>query len=210
VKLRWFEVVVFLACLMPLGRLGWRAYSGSLGANPIEAITHATGDWTLIFLLITLAITPLRKLTNQLWLIRFRRMSGLFAFFYGTLHFLTYIWLDKFFDVDEMLADVAKRRFITAGFTGFGLLIPLAITSTNSWIRRLGGRRWNLLHRLIYFSAMAGVVHYAWLVKADLHKPLEYALVLSILLGYRLVVWLAPAARKAVSFPPRGAEVSEG
>jgi methionine sulfoxide reductase heme-binding subunit len=210
VKLRWFKVVVFLACLVPLGRLGWRAYSGDLGANPIEAITHSTGDWTLIFLLITLAITPLRKLTNQLWLIRFRRMSGLFAFFYATLHFLTYIWLDKFFDVHEMLADVAKRRFITAGFTGFVLLIPLAITSTSSWIRRLGGRRWNLLHRLIYFSAMAGVVHYVWLVKADLRKPLEYALVLSILLGYRLVVWLAPAARKAVSFPPRGAEVSEG
>jgi sulfoxide reductase heme-binding subunit YedZ len=147
VKLRWFKVVVFLACLVPLGRLGWRAYSGNLGANPIEAITHATGDWTLIFLLITLAITPLRKLTNQLWLIRFRRMSGLFAFFYGTLHFLTYIWLDKFFDVHEMLADVAKRRFITAGFTGFVLLIPLAVTSTTRWIRRLGGRRWNLLHR---------------------------------------------------------------
>jgi sulfoxide reductase heme-binding subunit YedZ len=210
VKLRWFKVIVFLACLVPLGRLGWRAYSGNLGANPIEAITHATGDWTLIFLLINLAITPLRKLTNQLWLIRFRRMSGLFAFFYGTLHFLTYIWLDKFFDVHEMLADVAKRRFITAGFTGFVLLIPLAITSTSGWIRRLGGRRWNLLHRLIYFSAMAGVVHYVWLVKADLRKPLEYALVLSILLGYRLVVWLAPAARKAVSFPPRRAEVSEG
>ena len=209
-KLRWFKVVVFLACLVPLGRLGWRAYSGNLGANPIEAITHSTGDWTLIFLLITLAITPLRKLTNQLWLIRFRRMSGLFAFFYGTLHFLTYIWLDKFFDVHEMLADVAKRRFITAGFSGFVLLIPLAITSTSGWIRRLGGRRWNLLHRLIYCSAMAGVVHYVWLVKADLRKPLEYALVLSILLGYRLVVWLAPAARKAVSFPPRNAEVSEG
>jgi methionine sulfoxide reductase heme-binding subunit len=210
VKLRWFKVVVFLACLVPLGRLGWRAYSGNLGANPIEAITHSTGDWTLIFLLLTLAITPLRKLTNQLWLIRFRRMSGLFAFFYATLHFLTYIWLDKFFDVHEMLADVAKRRFITAGFTGFVLLIPLAITSTRGWIRRLGGRRWNLLHRLIYCSAMAGVIHYVWLVKADLRKPLEYALVLSILLGYRLVVWLWPAARKAVSFPPRRAEVSEG
>lgn len=209
-KLRWFKVVVFLACLVPLGRLGWRAYSGNLGANPIEAITHATGDWTLIFLLITLAITPLRKLTNQFWLIRFRRMSGLFAFFYGTLHFLTYIWLDKFFDVHEMLADVAKRRFITVGFSGFVLLIPLAITSTSSWIRRLGGRRWNLLHRLIYFSAMAGVVHYLWLVKADLRKPLEYALVLSILVGYRLVVWLVPATRKAASFPPRRAEVSEG
>jgi sulfoxide reductase heme-binding subunit YedZ len=210
VKLRWLKVVLFPACLVPLARLGWKAYSGNLGANPIEAITHSTGDWTLIFLLVTLAITPLRKLTGQLWLIRFRRMLGLFAFFYVGLHFLTYIWLDKFFDVHEMLADVAKRRFITAGFTGFVLLIPLAITSTSGWIRRLGGRRWNLLHRLIYASASAGVIHYVWLVKADLRKPLEYAFVLALLLGYRLVAWLAPGARKAVSFPPRRAEVSEG
>ncbi len=209
-KLRWLKVVLFPACLVPLARLGWKAYSGNLGANPIEAITHSTGDWTLIFLLVTLAITPLRKLTGQLWLIRFRRMLGLFAFFYVGLHFLTYIWLDKFFDVHEMLADVAKRRFITAGFTGFVLLIPLAITSTSGWIRRLGGRRWNLLHRLIYASASAGVIHYVWLVKADLRKPLEYAFVLALLLGYRLVAWLAPGARKAVSFPPRRAEVSEG
>jgi sulfoxide reductase heme-binding subunit YedZ len=210
VKLRWFKVVVFLAGLVPLGRLGWNAYSGNLGANPIEAITHSTGDWTLIFLLITLAITPLRKLTKQLGLIRLRRMLGLFAFFYGALHFLTYIWLDKFFDLHEMLADVAKRRFITAGFTAFLLLVPLAITSTSGWIRRLGGRRWSLLHRLIYFSAMAGVIHYVWLVKADLRKPLQYAFVLSILLGYRLVVWLAPRVRKPATFPSGPAEVSQG
>jgi sulfoxide reductase heme-binding subunit YedZ len=209
VKLRWFKVVVFLTCLAPLAQLGWNAYSESLGANPIEAITHFTGDWTLRFLLITLGITPLRKLTNQLWLIRFRRMLGLFAFFYGVLHFLTYIWLDKFFDLHEMLADVAKRRFITAGFTAFVLLIPLAITSTSGWIRRLGGRRWNLLHRLIYFGAIAGVIHYVWLVKADLRKPLQYALVLAILLGYRLVVWLAPKVRKPVAFPSGTAEVSQ-
>src|SRR5437016_1650804 len=139
--IRWFKPVVFLGCLSPLAFLGWKAYSGALGANPIEVITHATGDWTLRFLLITLSITPIRKLTERLWLIRFRRMFGLFAFFYGVLHFLTYIWLDKFFDLHEMLADVAKRRFITVGFTGFVLLIPLAITSTKGWIRRLGGRR---------------------------------------------------------------------
>ncbi|MBZ5706852.1 MAG: sulfoxide reductase heme-binding subunit YedZ [Acidobacteriia bacterium] len=209
-KLRWFKVVVFPACLVPLGYLGWKAYSGNLGANPIEAITHSTGDWTLVFLLATLAITPLRKLTGQHWLIRFRRMLGLFAFFYGLLHFLTYIWLDKFFDLHEMLADVAKRRFITAGLTGFVLLIPLAITSTSGWIRRLGGRRWNLLHRLIYFSAMAGVIHYLWLVKADLRKPLEYAFVLALLLGYRLVVWLAPKVGRSVSIPSGRVEVSEG
>lgn len=188
-SLRWIKVIVFVACLLPLARLGWKGYTGNLGANPIEVITHSTGDWTLIFLLVTLAVTPLRKLTRQLWLIRFRRMFGLFAFFYVCLHFLTYIWLDKFFDVHAMLADVAKRRFITVGFTGFVLLIPLAVTSTAGWIRRLGGRRWNLLHRLIYLSAMAGVIHYYWLVKADVRKPLQYATVLAVLLGYRLTVW---------------------
>ena len=180
---------MFLACLIPLGLLGWKAASGGLGANPIEVITHATGDWTLRFLLITLAITPIRKLTGRLWLIRYRRMLGLFAFFYGVLHFLTYIWLDKFFDGHEMLHDVAKRRFITVGFAGFILLIPLAITSTTGWIRRLGGKRWQALHRLIYFSAIAGVIHYWWLVKADIHLPLEYAAILAILLGYRSAVW---------------------
>jgi methionine sulfoxide reductase heme-binding subunit len=188
-SLRGIKVIVFFACLQPLLRLGWKAFSGNLGANPIEVITHSTGDWTLIFLLITLAVTPLRKLTGQLWLIRFRRMFGLFAFFYSSLHFLTYIWLDKFFNVQEMLADVAKRRFITVGFSAFVLLIPLAITSTAGWIRRLGGRRWNLLHRLIYLSAIAGVVHYYWLVKADVRKPLEYAAVLALLLGWRAALW---------------------
>jgi methionine sulfoxide reductase heme-binding subunit len=128
--IRRFKPVIFLACLVPLGLLAWKAYSRALGANPIEVITHATGDWILRFLLITLAITPIRKLTGQFWLIRYRRMFGLFAFFYATLHFLTYIWLDKFFDLHEMLHDVAKRRFITVGFTGFVLLIPLALTST--------------------------------------------------------------------------------
>src|ERR1700675_5063682 len=135
---RWFKPVVFLACLGPLARLGWKAYTGRLRANPIEVITHSTGDWILIFLLVTLCITPVRKLTGQLWLIRYRRMFGLFAFFYAVLHFLTYIWLDKFFNLHEMWADVSKRRFITIGFTGFVLLIPLALTSTTGWIRRLG------------------------------------------------------------------------
>ena len=198
---RWFKPVIFLACLGPLARLGWKGYTGLLGANPIEVITHATGDWTLRFLLITLCITPLRKLAGQLWLIRYRRMFGLFAFFYGTLHFLTYIWLDKFFDVHEMLVDVAKRKFITIGFTAFLLMIPLAVTSTKGWIRRLGGRRWNWLHRLIYLSALGGVIHYWWLVKADIRKPEQYAAVLAVLIGYRLVVWwrsraLAPPLRK--------------
>jgi len=200
--IRWFKLVVFMACLAPLARLGWKAYEQRLGANPIEVITHSTGDWTLIFLLVTLSITPLRKLTGQLWLIRFRRMFGLFAFFYVVLHFLTYIWLDKFFDFHAMLADIARRRFITVGFTGFVLLIPLAFTSTSGWIRRLGGRRWQAIHRLIYFSATAGVIHYWWLVKADIRKPREYAVVLGALLAYRIAVWAKPKLTAGAPFPP--------
>jgi methionine sulfoxide reductase heme-binding subunit len=209
---KWFKPVVFLACLGPLARLGWKAYTNRLGANPIEVITHSSGDWTLILLLVTLAITPLRKLTGQAWLIRFRRMFGLFAFFYVTLHFLTYIWLDKFFDVHEMLKDIEKRKFITVGFTGFLLLIPLAFTSTAGWIRRLGGKRWQVLHRLIYFAAIAGVIHYWWLVKADIHKPREYAVVLSVLLGYRIVVWMIPrfTSRKVPPVRTAGLEASRG
>jgi sulfoxide reductase heme-binding subunit YedZ len=209
--IRRFKPVVFLACLIPLALLGWKAYNHALGANPIEVITHATGDWTLRSLLITLAITPIRKLTGQLWLIRYRRMFGLFAFFYGTLHFLTYVWLDKFFDLHEMLHDIAKRKFITVGFTGFVLLIPLALTSTKGWIRRLGGKRWQALHRLIYFSAIAGVIHYWWLVKADIHLPLEYAAVLTMLLGYRIAVWATPklATHKAKSLSEPRVEAPE-
>jgi sulfoxide reductase heme-binding subunit YedZ len=220
--IRWFKVVVFLACLEPLGRLLWKflgptptdvqSWGVGLGANPIEFITHSTGDWTLIFLLITLAITPLRKLSGLNWLIRYRRMIGLFAFFYGTLHLTTYVWLDKFFDGHAMLADVLKRRFITAGLTGYLLMVPLALTSTSWSIRKLGGKRWQTLHRLIYFSALAGVIHYIWLVKADLHKPLEYAFVLSLLLGYRAVTWLAPKSRpkKPRPAPARDIEASQG
>jgi methionine sulfoxide reductase heme-binding subunit len=185
---RYFKPVVFLACLLPLGRLAWLGFHAGLGANPIEFITHSTGDWTLTFLLVTLSITPLRKLTRQYWLISFRRMLGLFAFFYGSLHLMTYVWLDKFFDVHEMVHDIAKRRFITAGMTAFALMIPLALTSTKWSIRKLG-KRWQMLHRLIYFSASAGVIHYIWLVKADRKKPLEYAFVLGMLLLYRIVAW---------------------
>jgi len=188
---RYLKPVVFLACLAPLAWLVWRALHNGLGANPIEAITHSTGDCTLTFLLITLSVTPLRKLTRQYWLINFRRMLGLFAFFYGTLHLMTWVLLDKSFDVHDMLADVVKRRFITAGMTAFALMIPLALTSTKWSIRKLGGKRWQLLHRLIYFSAAAGVIHYIWLVKADLKKPLEYAAVLAVLMLYRLVAWIS-------------------
>ncbi len=187
---RYFKPVLFVACLGPLARVVWLGLHAQLGANPIEFITHSTGDWTLRILLITLAITPVRKLTRQYWLVNFRRMLGLFAFFYGCLHLMTYVWLDKFFDVHEMLHDVAKRKFITAGMTAFALMIPLALTSTKWSIRKLGGKRWQALHRLIYFSAAAGVIHYIWLVKADLKKPLEYAAVLGALLLYRVGVWI--------------------
>lgn len=183
---KWIKVPVFVLCLVPLTRLIWRGLNHELGANPIEFITHTTGDWTLIFLVLTLSITPARKLLRRPELIRFRRMLGLFAFFYGFLHFSTWIGLDKFFDLAEMLHDVRKRPFITAGFTGFVLMIPLAATSTAGWIRRLGGRRWQMLHRLIYASAVAGVVHYYWLVKSDVRKPVFYGTLVALLLAYRL------------------------
>ncbi|MGA7561043.1 MAG: protein-methionine-sulfoxide reductase heme-binding subunit MsrQ [Terriglobales bacterium] len=188
-RLQLTKTIIFLAALIPLARLLWKALHDGLGANPIEVITHSTGDWTLIFVLTTLSITPLRQITRQHWLIGLRRLVGLFAFFYGTLHFLTYIWLDKFFDLHEMLKDIEKRRFITAGFAAFVLMIPLALTSTAWSIRRLGGKNWQRLHRLIYLTGILAVVHYIWLVKADLRKPLEYAAVLTILLAYRVAIW---------------------
>ena len=197
-KLKLLKLAVFLAALVPLARLAWKGYQQMLGANPIEVITHSTGDWTLIFLMLTLSITPLRKLTGQNWLIRFRRMLGLFAFFYASLHFTTYIFLDKFFDVHDMVKDIGKRKFITIGFTAFVLLIPLAATSTAGMIRRLG-KRWQMLHRLIYISGIAGVIHYWWLVKADVRKPQYYAIVLILLLGYRLLA----AQRKKAAAPAR-------
>jgi methionine sulfoxide reductase heme-binding subunit len=183
------KIALFAGALIPLARLLWKALHDGLGANPIEVITHSTGDWTLILILATLAITPLRRITRQYWLISLRRMIGLFAFFYGTLHFLTYIWLDKFFDLHEMFKDIAKRPFITIGFSAYLLLIPLALTSTAWSIRRLGGKNWQRLHRLIYLTGILGVIHYAWLVKADHRKPTEYGIILSILLLYRIGIW---------------------
>lgn len=203
-KLRLSKIAIFLAALIPLGRLGWKALHGGLGANPIEFITHSTGDWTLILVLTTLSITPLRRLTRQYWLIAVRRMIGLFAFFYGTLHFLTYIWLDKFFDVHEMVKDIAKRPFITVGFSAFVLMIPLALTSTAASVRRLGGKNWQRLHRLIYLTGILGVVHYLWLVKADRHKPLEYGAALALLLLYRVLAWASERRKRGVAISASG------
>jgi len=187
---RWAKALMFALCLAPLALLGLRGLNQKLGANPIEFITHATGEWTLRLLLITLTITPLRKLAGLPELIRFRRMVGLFAFFYGSLHLTTYLWLDKFFDWQEILKDVAKRRFITVGFLAFVLMLPLAATSTVASIRWLGGARWRRLHQLGYVSAVAGVIHYYWLVKSDIRGPLFYAAIAAVLLAYRLVVKL--------------------
>lgn len=181
--------LAFLLALEPFLALGWRALEGRLGPNPIEFVTRNTGEWTLRFLLMTLAVTPARRLLRAPELIRFRRMLGLFAFFYGGLHLMTYVWFDQFFDAAAMVRDVMKRPFITAGFASYALMAPLAATSTAGWIRRLGGRRWQLLHRLAYLSAAAGVIHYLWLVKSDVRKPLLYGALLALALAMRIPVW---------------------
>src|SRR5688572_5407248 len=196
------KVAVFVACLLPAARLAWKAWEGTLGANPIEFITLSTGIWTLSFLLATLAVTPLRRITGVHALIRFRRMLGLFAFFYACLHFSIYIVLDLYFDWDAIVKDVTKRPFITMGFTAFVLLIPLALTSTQWAIRKMGGRRWQRLHWLIYLSAIAAVIHFWWKVKADTREPLIYAAVLAALLGVRVVFW---ARRRAAKRAPGSA-----
>jgi sulfoxide reductase heme-binding subunit YedZ len=190
---------VFVACLIPALLLVGDAFTGGLGVNPIEDITHRTGDWALRLLLLTLAVTPLRRLAGWHGLIRFRRMLGLFAFFYAVLHFSTYLIFDHFFDLLSILDDVAERRYVTAGFVGFVLMIPLAVTSTQGWIRRLG-KRWASLHRLVYASALAGVVHFLWLVKIDIGEPLIYAAVLTALL----------AARVAYHYRGKGGTVRSG
>lgn len=180
------KVAVWIACLLPLARLIYRGITHDLTANPIEFITLSTGIWTLTFLMASLAITPLRHITGQNWLIRFRRLLGLFAFFYALLHFLIYLVLDQTFDLDSIVHDIGKRPFITMGFTAFVLLIPLAITSTAWSIRKLGGRRWNLLHRLVYVSGVAAVIHFWWKVKADTRQPAIYAVILAVLLLARI------------------------
>ena len=180
-----YKPLIFLICLIPLARLIYLGFTGGLGANPIEFVTRSTGTWTLTGLMITLAVTPLRRLTGYNALIRYRRMLGLFTFFYASLHFTTYIWLDQFFTLPEILKDIYKRPFITVGFAAFVLLIPLAVTSTNAMMRRLG-KRWQQLHRLVYLIGGLGVLHYVWLVKKDLTQPLIYGAVLLVLLALRI------------------------
>jgi sulfoxide reductase heme-binding subunit YedZ len=205
-KQPFMKPVIFGACLIPCMVLAWQAATHHLGANPIDAIADSTGIWTLRLLLITLAVTPARRLTGWNRLIQLRRMLGLFAFFYGSLHFLTYIWLDQFFVVEDIVADVMERPFITVGFTSFILLIPLAVTSTTAMIKRLGGKWWQRLHRLVYATAIGGVVHYLWLVKADTRRPLIYGSILCALFAYRL--WSMYGRKIMVSFTmPRKAAV---
>lgn len=188
------KAALLVAGLVPAARLVDGALSDALGANPIEAITHATGDWTLRFLLITLAVTPLRRATGAHWLLRFRRMLGLFAFAYGCMHFATYVVLDQFFDWSAIAKDILKRPYITVGFSALVLMAPLAATSNAFMIRRLGGKRWQALHRSVYAISILGVVHYWWLVKADIAQPLLYASVLAVLLGLR--AWWREQERK--------------
>ena len=177
--------LLFVLCLVPLARLGWGAWQDELGANPIEFIQRSLGDWTLNFLLLTLTISPLRKLAGWHWLLRWRRMLGLYAFCYALLHLASYLWLDQFFDWQAIAKDILKRPFITVGMSAFLLLLPLAATSSNAMIRRLGGRHWQRLHRAIYVIAILGVVHYWWLVKRDITLPALYAALLASLLGIR-------------------------
>lgn len=177
---------LFALCLSPALWLAAGVWRGALGVNPIEKLTLETGQWTLRLLAATLAITPLRRLAGWPELIRFRRMLGLFAFFYASLHLLTYVWLDQFFDWGEIGRDIVKRRFITAGMAAFAFMLPLALTSTRGWIARLGGRRWQRLHRLAYAAAAAGVVHFWWKVKSDVREPALYALVFAILMLARV------------------------
>ncbi|MDH5387791.1 MAG: sulfoxide reductase heme-binding subunit YedZ [Gammaproteobacteria bacterium] len=179
--------VLFIICLVPLVWLVWGAINDTLGANPVEVMTRETGEWVLRFLLITLSITPARKILNLPWLIKLRRMLGLFVFFYAVMHFITYIWFDQYFNWSEIVKDVVKRPFITIGFAAFVLLIPLALTSNKIMIRRLK-KNWLVLHKLIYVIAVLGVLHFTWLVKADYLQPVVYFLILLLLLVYRTYI----------------------
>lgn len=188
------KALLFINSLVPLALLAWDGLHHRLGANPLEFITRTTGMLTLIFLLLGLAVTPLRKLAGWNQLIKFRRMLGLYAFFYASLHFITYIWFDRFFNFKSTLGDILQRPFIAVGMLSFFILIPLAVTSTNGMIKRLGGKRWSSLHKSVYAAAGGGVLHYYMLVKSDTRLPLGFAFALALLLGYRLA--------KAYSPPP--------
>jgi sulfoxide reductase heme-binding subunit YedZ len=187
-EIKFYKIVIFVNSLVPFVLMGWDWYHGQLGANPVEFLTRTTGMLTLVFLLVSLAVTPLRKITSVQWLIQFRRMLGLYAFFYGFLHLLTYIWFDRSFNIKSTISDIYARPFIAIGMFSFFLLVPLAITSTKGWIKRLGGKRWARLHKLAYVASIGGVIHFWMLVKSDTRLPIRFAFVLALLLGSRLVI----------------------
>jgi sulfoxide reductase heme-binding subunit YedZ len=205
------KATLFVVALVPFARLAVSAawFPDVLGANPAEFITRSLGDWCLRFLLITLAVTPLRRITGWSWLLRLRRMLGLYAFFYGVVHFTSYIAFDHVFDAVAILKDILKRPFITVGFTALLLLSPLAVTSTNAMVRRLGARNWRALHRLVYPIAALGVLHYWWMVKRDVTEPAIYAGILAILLGYRLVAYLRDIRMLRWSRASSGASIND-
>jgi sulfoxide reductase heme-binding subunit YedZ len=196
---KWAKIIVFSLSSVPLLVIIWRGFHNNLTANPVEFLQHKTGDWTLRFLIFTLCVTPFRKVLNLPELIRIRRMLGLFAFFYASLHFLTYLGPDQSFNFAGMLKDVVKRPFITVGFTAFVLLVPLVVTSTAAWVRRLGGKRWQALHRSIYLCAILGVIHYYWLIKSDIREPLFYGFLVGILLLWRFTEWLTKRRAAALA-----------
>jgi methionine sulfoxide reductase heme-binding subunit len=203
---RFAKLVLFINALVPLALLLWDVYHHRVGANPLEFVTRTTGMLTLVFLFITLAVTPARRLSGLNWLVKFRRMLGLFAFFYGFLHLMTYVWFDRFFNLKSAALDVAARPFLAVGMTAFLLMIPLAFTSTNKMIKRLGGKQWGLLHKLVYLSGIAGALHYWMLVKSDTRLPLTFAFVLALLLGFRAFVkYYAPQGKLTGDsiIPPR-------
>lgn len=197
------KVVVFINALIPLVLLLWDLYHKRVGPNPLDFATRTTGMLTLVFLSLTVAVTPLRKIFGINSLVKVRRMLGLFAFFYGTLHLLTYVWFDRLFNLISVVQDVGKRPFILFGMLGFLLMVPLAITSTNKMVKRLGGKRWATLHRLVYVSAIAGVVHFWMLVKSDTRLPLTFGFILLFLLGYRLLAKYAPVTPPRANLFPR-------
>jgi methionine sulfoxide reductase heme-binding subunit len=203
--IRFTKLVLFVNSLVPLALLLWDLYRKQVGANPVEFATRTTGTLALVFLMISLAITPLRKITGANWLVKFRRMLGLFAFFYGFLHLLTYVAFDRAFRIATIPTDVLKRPFITFGMAAFFLMLPLAITSTDKMVKRLGGKAWSRLHKIVYLAAACGVVHYWLLVKSDTRIPLTFGFVLLVLLGYRLLIKYAPATTETGTslFPPR-------
>lgn len=199
---RFSKILIFINALVPLAIMLWDVYHKRVGANPVEFVTRTTGMLTLVFLTITLAVSPLRQITSLNWLVKFRRMLGLFAFFYGFLHLLTYIWFDRFFNFKSVPGDVVSRPFIALGMLAFFLMLPLAVTSTNNMVKRLGGKRWSKLHKLIYITAVAGVLHFWLLVKSDTRLPLTFGFVLLLLLAHRLFVKFYPPAK------PSGARAS--